>query len=191
MLPSMRHTGVLQVVVGLLMGGLVITVPMGVYEMASHHNAAGWWAATAACVAAAVLVTVFWLGIHPLFVWGSGKTAEWRINAATLKADQQKRMAALETASPAVGADPNRIEIMKAVYAGLGGSDDQLAERVRGLLSDDGRRLSFVVCNEVLGAGDPSYDPAPNHEKTLTLTFRFGGTEHTLTVRENQEVNLP
>jgi hypothetical protein len=100
-------------------------------------------------------------------------------------------MAALKTA-PLTADDPDRIEILKAVYAGQGGSDDQLAERVRGLLSGDGHSLSFIVCNEVLGAGDPSYDPAPNSTKTLTLTFRLGGREYPpLTVVEGQKIDLP
>jgi|GEM_PF-2642015 hypothetical protein len=191
MLSSMRHETPYGVVVTFLATTASIPALFAIYRATNHESVAVPVTITAALLIVAFLILLYYLGIRPLCAWGQVWTRELYVSLEARSADQQRRMAALKTA-PLTADDPDRIEILKAVYAGQGGSDDQLAERVRGLLSGDGHSLSFIVCNEVLGAGDPSYDPAPNSTKTLTLTFRLGGREYPpLTVVEGQKIDLP
>jgi len=91
-----------------------------------------------------------------------------------------------------VATAPGELRVVHASYFGEGGGfDDRLADLVNRLRSDDGRRLQYQVTNQVLGDGNPTYDPAPGILKTLQITYVLDGESRTVHVQEGQEVNLP
>ena len=58
----------LEVVITILLGAVVVTASLGIYESSSHHSAAVWWAICGGVFILAVLVAIFALLVHPVFV---------------------------------------------------------------------------------------------------------------------------
>jgi hypothetical protein len=178
----MRHERALEVLVVVLLGAAAIAVSVAVYQRDSHQSAAVWWALATAAFITAVLVPVVWLGVHPFFIWGQSKTAEWRIKSAALAVDQSRRMAALQMESAELSAPVAvaPLTILEASFWGIEGEGGETVAKsadvtdvVRRLLSDDGRELWFQATNEVLGEGAPGWDPAPGINKTLTIRYAW------------------
>ncbi len=195
----MRHEKALELAVVFLLAAAGASIALGVYESSSHRSAGLWWALATAAFLAALLIPLVWFGVHPLFVLGR----EWAVGWQERSVAVDRRRAALKgsaegaksgpldpaTLDPAT-LDPATLEILRATY-GVEATWADVAEVVRRLRADNGRRLNFQVTNQILGDGDPAFDPVPGQVKTLTIQYRLGGIEHSVEIREGQPVNLP
>lgn len=189
----MRLAKALEITVLLLLAAGSSSIAIGVYEASSHQSAALWWSLGTGAFLAAVLVPVAWLGVHPLFVWGQEWTQKWRERAAIVADARTQKLQPQEDAVREGGsAQPSGvIEVVHASYGASRGFDDQIVGVLQGLRSDEGRHLSFLASNEVIGDGKPGYDPAPGEVKTLQLTYVLDGQAHRIEAQEGQLVDLP
>jgi hypothetical protein len=154
--------------VGLLLAGATIGVVGATSVSTSDHGA--WWTAVVACFATAIFVVVMWLGVHPFFEWGRGKTAQWRAASTTVVRD----------ASP-IKQGPL---VVTSAFYGVHGNEIDVAERLNSLVSDG--VLDFVVSNETMGS-----DPAPGIGKLLRLRWTFNGEPQSSAFIESTHVVIP
>lgn len=169
-----RHEWGLEIAVILLLGVGGAAIAIAVYEAQSNHSAALWWSFATAAFIAAFLIPAVWFGVHPLFVWGSQWSAQWRARAATLRVERTARSASLAAAP---------LTILSASYAGPNASAD-VTEIIRRLV-EDSRRLAFTANNETM-QGDPEVGVG----KTLVIRYVLHGVDRADSFPEGAQVEI-
>ncbi len=197
-----RGTRAVEAVIGIAVCGTLASVAIGGNIAASSvPNARPWFLAASLWFALAIVVFVFYFGIHPLLVhldaWRIDKLSVLRsTRAAAALRSQSARAANLAAAllpGPSTASAPTAsatttggpLSIISAIY-GAGDTWVNVKHYIDPCVSDAGW-VTINVDNDTFGG-----DPIVNWPKRLKVTYRVGsGGEMTIEIPEGGQLSIP